>query len=597
MSLAGDIFQGLVKGLKFDKKKNAAAFTAQRQARKSSKSNAAGVQHDASLDFFGDRTTEKRKRVKQPTLERSKKRQRSTAQSEQNGSESDSDEEANPMSRGAAAVRKQLRIKVKGTSVPPPSTTFNKNDLLAGSTSDRKAHLVDLVLDNIEKSQYKEPTPIQMQSIPALVAGRDIIGCAPTGSGKTAAFLIPLIVQLASKESDRKNKSKPKAGGQIRSLVVAPTRELATQIYREFEKLTEGKHFRACVLQASIVSALRESAEKSTSQEGFDLIVSTPLRLVSLIKSKAIDLGGVEYVVLDEADKLFEMGFLDQVDEIFAACGDQSQRCLFSATMPPQIEELAKTVLRDPVEVVVGTLNAGAATIDQKLLFVGQENGKMVALRQLIAEGELVPPTLIFVQSKERAKDLLKEMVYEGLKIDAIHAERTQLQRDETIRKFRLGEIWFLICTDLMGRGIDFKGVNCVINYDFPLSSISYVHRIGRTGRANHHGKAITMFTLDDVDQLRSIANVVRISGCEVPDWMLALRKQTSKEKKRAMTQPKKRAEISTSKQYNRTLRDRKRGSNGPGKSNSKSRSKRKQAAKGGNRGTSNKSKKPRDSN
>lgn len=222
----------------------------------------------------------------------------------------------------------------------------------------------------------------------------------------------------------------------------------------------------------------------------------------------------------------------------------QVQRALFSATLPPAVEDLAATVLRDPVKVVIGTPNAGASTIDQRLVFVGRwaavwigrqgsvrglwltwampvscvvgrEEGKLLAMRQLIAEG-LRPPVLVFLQSKERAKELFHELVYDGINVDVIHAERTQEQRDAVIRQFRSGEIWVLICTDLMARGIDFKGVNMVINYDLPQSAVSYIHRIGRTGRAGRRGLAVTFFTEADMEALRSIANVVKLSGCEV---------------------------------------------------------------------------------
>jgi ATP-dependent RNA helicase DDX52/ROK1 len=204
------------------------------------------------------------------------------------------------------------------------------------------------------------------------------------------------------------------------------------------------------------------------------------------------------------------------------------------------------------VEIFVGLQNAGAETIDQKLMFVGQEQGKMVALRQLIQAGEIVPPTLVFTQSKERCKELYAELVYEGVRVDCIHAERTQAQRDLTVQKFRSGEVWVLVCTDLMGRGIDFKGVNCVINYDFPTSAVSYIHRIGRTGRARRRGKAITFFTIDDIEYLRSIANIVRINGCEVPEWMLKLKKTTKNDRKRLEKAPPNRAPIRRQTTYDR---------------------------------------------
>lgn len=280
------------------------------------------------------------------------------------------------------------------------------------------------------------------------------------------------------------------------------------------------------------------------------------MRLVSLINQEAIDLSNVKIVVLDEADKLFEMdsgsakapedeelkeadeedpaytaakhAFLNQVDSILAACSQDSarhelQRALFSATITPFVTEIAAGFLRDPVTIRIGTDNAAADAIDQRLMFVGTEEGKLLAMRQIFQQG-LKPPALIFLQNKERAKELFKELIYDGVNVDIMHAERTQAQREDVIRKFRSGEIWILICTDLMARGIDFKGVNMVINYDLPTSAVNYIHRVGRTGRAGNKGIAITMFTEADIPNIRSIANVVKLSGCDVPDWMLRIK-------------------------------------------------------------------------
>lgn len=199
-----------------------------------------------------------------------------------------------------------------------------------------------------------------------------------------------------------------------------------------------------------------------------DVLIATPLRLVHLIQETKLDLSTVEMVTLDEADRLFDMGFVEQIDEVLAACTNAKvQRAMFSATMLQGVEELAQSVLRDPIKVSIGVKNAGATTIEQKLVFVGKEEGKLVAMKQLIQEG-LRLPALLFVQNKERAQELYHELLYDGISIGAVHADRTKEQRDEVIRQFRTGEVWVLICTDLMSRGMDFKAVNMVINYDFP---------------------------------------------------------------------------------------------------------------------------------
>ena len=296
--------------------------------------------------------------------------------------------------------------------------------------------------------------------------------------------------------------------------------------------------------------------QNKASFDKYDILVATPMRLVAAIKSEVINLSSVRIVVMDEADKLFEKdsgssklcdedskdvdgvadytdetdsaekhAFLNQIDSILAACdsNSDSQRALFSATITPFVTEMASGFLRDAVTVRIGQTNAASDYIDQKLMFVGTEEGKLLAIRQLFQQG-LKPPALVFLQNKERAKELFKELIYDGVNADIMHAERTQAQREEVIRRFRAGEIWVLICTDLMARGIDFKGVNMVINYDLPTSAVSYIHRIGRTGRAGNRGTATTFFTEADMPNIRSIANVVRLSGCNVPDWMLKIK-------------------------------------------------------------------------
>lgn len=212
-------------------------------------------------------------------------------------------------------------------------------------------------------------------------------------------------------------------------------------------------------------------------------------------------------------------------------------RCLFSATMPMEVEHLAKTFLQDPLTVIIGERNAGADTIEQRLEYVGSEAGKIFALRKMIQEG-IRTPVLIFVQSQDRAYHLHKELQFDDINVDYIHAERSQAQTKQVVKNFRLGKLFFLICTDVMARGIDFKGVSCVINYDFPQSTYQYIHRIGRCGRAGRRGQAITFFDNDDINMLRNLAEVMVKSGCHVPDWMLALEKLPPKEIQKKILHP-----------------------------------------------------------
>ncbi|GMF22121.1 unnamed protein product [Phytophthora fragariaefolia] len=416
------------------------------------------------------------------------KKTKKTAKKADKGSTATAEQE------GIQMLRRQLGIRVSGVSVPAPITSFA--DMRMDSSASAQ-QMKRLLLKNIERSEYKEPTSVQMQAIPSFLLRRDVLATAPTGSGKTAAFAIPILANLAAGSGTSSG---------IRSIVLAPTRDLAVQIRSEFTRLAAGKKSHITLLSKATAATIT-SQTKSKLAVNHDVLIATPLRLVHLIQEAKVDLSTVEMVCLDEADRLLELGFVEQVDEIFAACTHPKvQRAMFSATMLEGVEELAQTVLRDPVKVAVGTKNAGASTIDQKLVFVGKEEGKLVAMKQLLHDG-LQLPALLFVQNKERANELYHELLYDGVNIGAVHADRTKEQRDDVIRRFRTGEVWVLICTDLMSRGMDFKAVNMVINYDFP------------------QGKAVTFFTEDDMVYLRTIANVMKISGCEVPDWMLSLKK------------------------------------------------------------------------
>jgi len=240
-------------------------------------------------------------------------------------------------------------------------------------------------------------------------------------------------------------------------------------------------------------------------REKFDILITTPMRLVHALETEELDLKNVERLVLDEGDRLLEQGFLEQTDGILSACSNPNLRkALFSATLPAGVEEMAKTFMLDECRIIVGKKDGVTENIEQRVEFCGSEDGKIHALKSLIQAGEIKPPVLIFCQSIERAKQLYNEIIYDGLHVDVIHSERPKLQREQIIEKFKKGEIWILICTELLARGIDFKGVNLVINYDFPQTLQSYVHRIGRTGRAGRKGLAITFFTKDDAPYLKT---------------------------------------------------------------------------------------------
>ncbi|XP_030756350.1 probable ATP-dependent RNA helicase DDX52 [Sitophilus oryzae] len=422
-------------------------------------------------------------------------------------------------------------ISVVGRHVPNPARAF------------RDFNIDEDIKQNLIKCGYTEPTPIQKQAVPIMLQGRQMLACAPTGSGKTAAFLVPIIQEL---------KGPQKQG--FRALILCPTRELANQSQRECMKLSEGRGFRIHTI-SKIKKALTQYGPKSSKK--YDILITTPNRLCYLLKQDppAIQLSNVEWLIIDEADKLFEDGtrsFRDQMKEILVACDNSNKKiAMFSATYTPIVAKWCVHNMKGLVRVTVGQKNAAADTIDQELLFVGTEQGKLLAFRDLVRLG-LSPPVLVFVQSKERAQQLFNELIYDGINVDAIHADRTQTQRDNTVRSFREGRIWVLICTELMARGVDFKGVNLVINYDFPPTAISYVHRIGRAGRAGRKGKAITFFTTEDTVNLRSIAHILKESGCDVPEYMLKLKKNRKSEVKKMAKSAPKRDEIITIPLYDR---------------------------------------------
>ncbi|KAI8382427.1 P-loop containing nucleoside triphosphate hydrolase protein [Blakeslea trispora] len=507
-----DIFRLLGGGARFDKKRfqhDVNLFESEKEANQTQIKQKNAAVNDPTvrdqllqeIDFFNNTTTTDAAEDQQNTMtkETSKKLKKAKKAS---STIFDTVEEAK-------AFRKQQKIKVYGTDVPNPFRSFE--DLASPAYN-----LSTILYNNLMTVKYTTPTPVQMQSIPIMLKGRDLMSCAPTGSGKTMAYLLPILHDL----------KKPEKKLSYRALIIAPTRELVQQIAREANHLSQGTKLRVHVL----TNAATEEEEKE--KQKFDILITTPLRLVYAIKEKEVDLSAVKHLVLDEADKLLDQGFLDQTDEIFAACSSNAiQKSLFSATFSSHVEELAKTVMKDPIRIVIGAKNAATDTIDQELLFTGSESGKMIALRQLIQQG-IRPPVLIFVQSIERAKELFHELVFDGINVEVIHSDRTKTQRDHIIDQFRLGKIWVLIATELMARGLDFKGVNLVINYDFPQTVASYIHRIGRTGRAGRSGKAVTYYTKEDIPYMKGVVNVMKESGCEVPDWMLKIKSATHQQKR-----------------------------------------------------------------
>ncbi|KAL8613810.1 hypothetical protein ACOMHN_029667 [Nucella lapillus] len=424
------------------------------------------------------------------------------------------------------ALKNRHKIHTDGENVPDPVVQFE--DL------QERYDLHKQVLRNIARAGFSTPTPVQMQAVPAMMEGRDVMAGAPTGSGKTAAFVIPVLHHL--KQPDTQG---------FRAVILSPTRELAKQTLQVCRQLSEGMGFRSLYID----KASKAAKCGPNTKKNYDILVSTPNRLVFLLKHDPplIDLTRVQWLVIDESDKLLEdgeTGFQEQLAVIVNACsGSGLRHAFFSATFSNDVKLFCKTTMPNVIQVNVGARNAATHLVKQELLFTGSEAGKRMAMRNLIREG-IRPPVLIFVQSKQRAKELYSELLYDSIKVGVIHGDMAQAERDVVVAQFGGGGVWALVCTELMGRGIDFKGVNLVINYDFPVNAVSYIHRIGRTGRAGVPGRAITFFTEEDVTHLRSIANIMKESGCEVPEYMLKLKKPSKNDKKK--TFPVKRKRIAT---------------------------------------------------
>lgn len=467
-------------------------------------------------------------------------------------------------------------------TIPDPISAFD--ELESPSWWNEKnsfQSLKSVLVRNIESGKWINPTPIQMQAIPSLLNRRDVLGCAPTGSGKSGAFIIPTLFLTSISDALFYKKNTAEKGDhtqKIRALLLAPSRELASQLHREVERLGEGKvgGIRSALLSKSNAATICANSAAGKSK-GLDVLISTPLRLVECLKEedgRKLDLGSVRVVVLDEADRLLDASdgkdandkkasgsshvktFLEQIDTILSHVPSTAVRALFSATIGSSVRHLAESILRNQVDISTG-IKSGNSTaagvndnVSQSLMFVGKEEGKLLAIRQIIAKG-ITPPVIIFMQSKERAQALYLELMYDNVHVDVIHAGKSQAARDAAVARFRKGETWVLICTDLCARGLDFKAVNMVINYDLPTSGVTYVHRIGRCGRGGRKGEAITLFTEQDFDHLRNIANIMKISGCDVPAWMLSV-----KGKKGNKNKPVKRKTIDTTPSYDKKKRN-----------------------------------------
>ena len=359
--------------------------------------------------------------------------------------------------------------------------------------------LAEPILRSLTEEGYVTPTPIQAQTIPLLLAKRDVIGIAQTGTGKTAAFALPILNHLAA----NRVRPQPKT---CRVLVLSPTRELSGQILDSFR--TYGRHLR---LQTTLaIGGVSMGPQIRALAHGVDVLVATPGRLLDLMHSRAVQLSQIDTFVLDEADRMLDMGFINDIRKIVAKLPKERQTLLFSATMPSDIAELARHMLKDPARVAVTPAATTVERITQRVIHVDRSS-KPKMLSDLLRQ-ETVDRVLVFTRTKHGADKVVRGLNNDGIAADAIHGNKSQNQRTRALKDFRDGRIRTLVATDIAARGIDVDGVSHVINFDLPNIPESYVHRIGRTARAGAEGIAISLCSHDELPFLHDIEKLIRMA-------------------------------------------------------------------------------------
>ncbi|BAI72275.1 ATP-dependent RNA helicase [Azospirillum sp. B510] len=351
------------------------------------------------------------------------------------------------------------------------------------------------VLRAIEDKGYTQPTPIQEQAIPCVLQRRDVLGCAQTGTGKTASFTLPMISILAS---GRARARMP------RSLILEPTRELAAQVAESFE--VYGKYHKLSM--ALLIGGETFTEQVKKLDRGVDVLIATPGRLIDLFERGNIMLNDIKVFVIDEADRMLDMGFIPDIERIVSKLPKNRQTLFFSATMPPEIRRLADAFLTDPMEITVAPPASPAETVTQALALV-HEMDKRRALRHLL-QTEDVKNAFIFCNRKRDIAVLQKSLERHGFNVGALHGDMVQSKRTETLERFKQGEITLLVCSDVAARGIDVQGLSHVFNFDVPLTPDDYVHRIGRTGRAGKQGRAFMLATPDDTKLVGAITRLIK---------------------------------------------------------------------------------------
>mgnify|MGYP000562746221 CR=1 FL=1 len=358
--------------------------------------------------------------------------------------------------------------------------------------------LVDPILRALEDKRYTEPTPIQAKAIPLVLDRRDVLGCAQTGTGKTAAFAIPIIQLIHQKDGDHRGFPI------LRSLIVTPTRELAIQIdenIKEYSKYTDIKH-------TVIFGGVKQGKQVDKLKKGVHILVATPGRLLDLIDQGYISLDDVRLFVLDEADRMLDMGFIHDIKKLLKILPEKRQSLFFSATMPQNIVELSNTILEDPVKVEVAQVSSAAETITQYLYYTNKQTKKDLLIH--ILKDESLDQVLLFSRTKHGADKITRFLKKEHVNAAAIHGDKAQNQRQKALSNFKSGDVRVLVATDIAARGIDIDKLRYVINYDVPNIAETYVHRIGRSGRAGEDGIAISICEPEENAYVKDIQRLIK---------------------------------------------------------------------------------------
>lgn len=358
--------------------------------------------------------------------------------------------------------------------------------------------LIEQVLTAVSEQGYVTPTPIQLQAIPLILDGQDLVAGAQTGTGKTASFTLPLLQRLA-KNFDPQQKPR-----KVRALILTPTRELAAQVYESVK--TYGKHLP--LLAEAIVGGASINGQIRNLRRGCDIIVATPGRLIDHVQQKNIDLSKLEILVLDEADRMLDMGFIPDIRKIMAHLPKNRQSLLFSATFPSEIKALANQLLRHPAEVTVAAQNATADNITERIYGIDKEY-KRELLSYLIGNGRW-RQVLVFVRTKHGADRLEQQLIRDGIRTAALHGDKTQGARNKALEAFKTGKVAVLVATDIAARGLDIDDLPHVVNFDLPQVPEDYIHRIGRTGRAGLNGEAISLVCPEEAYLLVAIEKFLK---------------------------------------------------------------------------------------